>query len=398
MVNTFNRFSKNEEESYLSRLSTSDRELVKDYLKERSAIHKTLSRGRVKKILFGMAALRSLSPVDFKALTKNHTITIIDGLKKKGWSANTTRDVLSILKTFITWMVTNKISRHLTQDWIDTIVIPAMEPREITAKDLLTDEEIGKITKASSPRDRAIIMLMADCGLRPIEAGSLLLSDLEFKDNNMFVTVISEKTPGKKKIRIIPAPRAMYYVQAWIDQAPYKIEGSDLIFRSSRYDTVHDEFPPLKDDTLRWCIKHAAIRAGVTRYTRPYQLRHGTITAWFDAGLSTAEVATLSHGGPTRILEEVYFHPDRERIGEKVMARVHGVKPIETAKSNPTSRICQTCGRIYPLNVHFCTQCGPISEEGLVTLAAAKARAHGDPRYEELVSRLEKMEKELSKR
>ena len=368
MTNTFNRFSQGEEERYLSRLPPQDRELVEKFIRERSSLGKTLSRGRVKKILFSLATLRSLSPAGFGELSQDDVITILDRLKKKGWTANTTRDVIAVLKPFLKWMVVKTKAPALSLDWIDEIKIPPMESRQIRAEDLLTDQEIEKIIKAASPRDRAIISLMADAGLRPIEAGSLRFSDLEFKDNSLYVHVVSEKTPGRKKPRRIPAPRALYYVQAWIDQAPYPIGDDGPLFRSSRVSKEMDKenlgfiYPPLKDDALRWCIREAARRAGVKRYRHPYQFRHGAITRWIDAGISTAKVAKLSHGGPSRMVESVYWHGDDQAIGAELMARVHGRGPVEKAKAHPTTRVCPGCGRIYPLSVQFCTNCGPLTE------------------------------------
>lgn len=359
MNTEFNRHVKEDTETYLSHLPAPDRAHVERFIKERSSLTagKALSHGRVKKILFGLTTLRGLSPVPFGELTEDHVIDILDKLKRKGWSANTTRDVIAIFKPFLKWMVRKGQAPALSQAWIDEIRIPRMESRKIRPEDLLTEEEIEAIIKAASPRDRAIISLMADAGLRPIEAGTLRLSDLEFAGNSLYVHV-KKKTD---RTRRIPAPKAMYWVQQWIDQAPYPIEGNDLLFRSSRLQD--GEYPPLMDDTLRWCIRDAARRAGVTRYKHPYQFRHGAITRWINAGVSTAKVAKLSHGGPSRMVESVYWHGDDNEIGEELMEKVHGKDRRGKVKAAPTSRVCPGCGRIYPLSVRFCTQCGPLTED-----------------------------------
>ena len=384
MKEVFNRYTKGEEKNTLSRIPGRDRALVERFIKERSSLKKALSRGRVKKILFSLATLRALSPVPFGELTEDHVIDILDGVKKKGWTANTTRDVIAVLKPFLIWMVKKKEAPALSLAWIEEIKIPRMESRKIRPEDLLTEEEIDAIIKAASPRDRAVIALMTDAGLRPIEAGTMRFSDLEFKDNSLYVHV-KKKTD---RIRRIPAPRAMYYVQQWIDQAPYPITEDDLLFRSSRLQD--GEYPPLMDDTLRWCIREAAKRAGVARYKHPYQFRHGAITRWINAGVSTAKVAKLSHGGPSRMVESVYWHGDDEEIGEELMEKVHGRERKEKVKPHPTVRRCAICGRIYPLSVRYCATCGPLTEEAGAEERLTLAEIRKSPLYQALLADLQK--------
>ena len=261
-------------------------------------------------------------------------------------------------------MVEKREVPTLTEAWIGKIKIPRMESRKIRPEDLLTEAEINAIIKAASPRDRAVISLMADAGLRPIEAGTLRFSDLEFIQGGLYVHVGKKKTD---RIRRIPAPNARYYVQRWIDEAPYPIQGDDPLFRSSRRDDT-GEWLPLMDDTLRLAIKGAASRAGVTRYKHPYQFRHGAITRWINAGVSTAKVAKLSHGGPSRMVEEVYWHGDDDAIGQEILEKVHGAPAREKKVVNPTTRMCQVCGKIYPISVRYCETCGPLTEEARETM------------------------------
>jgi len=369
MTEVFNRYTKGEEETVLSRLPAPDRALVERFIKERSALGTPLSQGRVKKIIFSLATIRALSPVPFGQLSEDSVIEILHALKKKGWKDNTVRDVIAVMKLFLTELVKKGKAPALTMAFIDGIKIPPPPREKVRAEDLLSQDEIDAVIKAASPRDRAIISLMTDGALRPIEAATLRCDQIEFTNGTMYV-VVDAKT---KKERRIPCPVAMYYVQAWIDAAPYPIGPRDLLFRSSRFDPETGEYPSLMDDALRWCIRQAAKKAGVQRYTHPYQFRHGAITRWMDAGLSTAKVSVLSHGGPSRMVEAVYWSPDQQQIADEVMQKVHGRGPAEKVKANPTTRVCTVCGKIYPLSIQYCGTCGPLTQEAAGDLASLEA-------------------------
>lgn len=372
---------------YLDRFKPGDRELVEQFIAWRGTQQETarqLSYSRTTKIYFFLSKL----PPGFDRFTDDDITAVINETKQKKWTPNTVRDSIAILKQFSKWMVKKKKNTRLTLEAVDEIRIPTPETREIAAKDLLTTEEINLITEHATPRDKCIIQLMGDGGLRPGEAGTLRRNQLEFADGALYVHVSSKKGGKKERKRRVPAPNAREYILTWLNIAPYHIGENDLLFRSSRFNHRLGMYPPLRSDTLRAAIRGAVRRARADRYKKPYQMRHATISRWLQAGISTAKVAQLSHGGPSRVVEEVYWHPDMEAAGDEVLVKVHGRKEkSEKVVSKPTSRICQVCGRIYPLNVKYCTTCGPLTEEGKVTrdtLMRLIGQAMGEMTPEEL--------------
>ena len=349
--------------TYLSRFTPGNRKFVQQFIAWLNTTQKsgrTLSYSRERKLLYFLSKI----PLEFDKLTDEDIITLINGIKKEKWAPSTVRDAIAILKQFTKWLIRKRKNRTLTRDTIDEIQIPSSETTEIKAKDLLTIEEINQITEHASPRDKCIIQLMGDGGLRPGEAAGLRRNQLEFTDGGLFVHVSSKKGGQKERKRRVPVPNSREYILTWLNIAPYEIGENDLLFRSSRFNHMKKMYPPLRDDILRLSLRNAAARANVTRYKHPYQFRHATISRWLQAGISTAKVSQLSHGGPSRVVEMVYWHPDMEQAGDEVLAKVHGRKEkAEKIVSKPTSRVCPICGRIYPLNVRYCITCGPLTEE-----------------------------------
>lgn len=348
--NDFNRSARNCTETYFDRLG-SDADDIRQFILERTVTHgKPLSDGRVRKVLFSLSKVRELAGKPFPEWVKKDLVTAIASINNSGMKLNTRRDILAALKPFLKWM-RDEGKTSLSSDLIASIKIPPPPREKIKADALLTQDEIDAILKAASPRDRAIIALMADGGLRPIEAGGIRRDQVEFSNGTMYV-IVNAKT---KKERRIPCPVAQYYVQRWLDNAPYPIGEKDPLFRSSRM--TDGVYSPLKDDALRWCIREAARKAGVTKYRNPYQFRHGAITRWINAGVSTAKVAVFSHGGPSRMIEEVYWHPDQAEVAGEIMQKVHGRGVVEKMQV-PTTRMCGNCGRVFPMSVMFCDGCG----------------------------------------
>jgi len=389
----FNRVS-HDLDTYLSRIPDNDRELVQNFIKYRNTQQKTsrnISRGRERKIIFSLSVIRSLSPVPFASLTDSHITDIVSGIKEKGWKGNSTRDAIAICKMFLMWLADTEKAPHLTEKAVKKIPVPAIEDPNIEAKDLLTQEEVDAIIKLARPRDRAIISLLADTAARPIEIGTLTLGQCEIKDNLLHIHITSLK--GKKpRKRRIPAPNALFYLEQWINLAPYEImKDDDLLFRSLRFDKDRKEYPAIKDDVIRWCIKDAARRANVSRYRSPYQFRHRGISLWLDSGMSTAQVSLLSHGGASPIVERIYFHGDMKKAGDDLLVKIHGREKKERVIVNPTSRVCKGCGKIYPLSIQFCGTCGPLTETAKSELKTIQEIAKNQ--FQEIIAEMTPAEK-----
>jgi len=253
-------------------------------------------------------------------------------------------------------------------------------------EDRITDEEKDRMIAAcTNTRDKAIISLSWEGGLRPVEIGRLRACDVEFlEDRKTMIVYVREKT---ERTRRIPCPITMHYMKAWYNVAPYPIKDENLVFpcltpRVNENGTR--TYLGLKDDALRNQLNEIARRAGVTKYKHPYQFRHSAISRLINAGVPLPMVMEILHGGPTQMMG-VYWHASRQEIEDLVNEKVHGAPPRKrqvVSEDRITERICTTCGAMNPKEFRFCGSCGlPLTEEARADLQTATAKVEDDPRF-----------------
>lgn len=377
-----------------SRMSPADTKLVQAFIegKQNASVKneekKHFGLARERRLLQHLRVLREFSPVDYSKITNEHLLKIMPAIKNakigkdtynpilkkdgepakpkrnigtKRFSQNTYRDVIASSKMFFKWLAKNNKS-SLSRDEIDEIGIPKADERTIEDKDLLTEESRDMMIKAcQNSRDRAIISLMFEAGLRPVEIGRLTHADVEFTSNSMNIKT-AEKTGRERKI---PAPVSKMYVKAWLNDCPYDPSPDAVVFCSLTPTILPDDsrqWLPLKDDAIRRQIKTIAQNAGIKNYRKLYQFRHTAISSWINGGLPERMAMEMSHGGDTKMLR-IYYHVTHDEVERRVLA-LNGMETSEPVKKAPTALVCAGCGSKNPVTLRFCGNCGePLSEE-----------------------------------
>lgn len=121
-----------------------------------------------------------------------------DRLLADGYKVSSVRLYLTIVKKFFRWLS----SRSIYPNVADGVKLPAM-PSDEHARDALTLEESKAAIlsfKGSSEkdlRDKAIMALMLNCGLRSIEIVRLDVGDIEKRRGQWFIKVHGKARAGK---------------------------------------------------------------------------------------------------------------------------------------------------------------------------------------------------------
>lgn len=348
-------------------MSEADRNLVREFIdgkKEESTLNKKAKHfgvSRERRVLQHLRTLREFSPVDYSKITLKHMTGIMPAIEdaehdgKRRFSQNTYRDAIAVSKMFFSWMIDNE-KGSLTAKDLKKIGIPAANEHSITAEDLLTEESRDAMIRAcQNSRDRAIISLMFEAGLRPVEIGRLTFKDVEYTDASMNIKT-SEKTG---RVRKIPAPLSKVHLRAWLNDLPYEPEPDAVVFCSLTpiINANVRQWLPLKDDAIRRQIKTIAEIAGVKNYHRMYQFRHTAISSWINGGLPERMAMEMSHGGDTKMMK-IYYHVTHDEVETRVLA-MNGIGN-EPVKKAPSVQVCPACHMRNPTTVKFCGTCGSI--------------------------------------
>jgi len=177
-------------------------------------------------------------------------------------------------------------------------------PRRVI--NVLTRTEITAMeTAAPSERDRIIIRILGDCGLRASELCSLRPGDLVRHDRQAYLRVDGK---GERQ-RLVPAsPALLRRIERYVRDARPTDSPFDELFLSLRKGRS-GEYEPLTRYGIFQLIEHAAIRAGLdARKVHPHLLRHSFVTNNLRAGVSPLILAQVAGHSSMRMIEQVYSH------------------------------------------------------------------------------------------
>jgi integrase/recombinase XerD len=159
------------------------------------------------------------------------------------------------------------------------------EPQVSRREDILSDDEIERLLAAcDSRRDRLIIMLLADTGMRVSELTTLRFNCIVYgtKRSPGYLKVLPKGARGGDggvKERVIPVkPKLLRELAAYISDTGGRGPSQDRVFISKRRDVVAKDYIQLESNGLRQMLRNVADRAGIERPVYPHMFRHTFIT------------------------------------------------------------------------------------------------------------------------
>jgi integrase len=212
-----------------------------------------------------------------------------------GLAPQSRRAYIGHVRAFYKWMMTSERILSDPSVMLTRPKIPKPLPRPISEVDL------AKAMRAATPKQAAMIALMADSGLRCMEVAALLWSDVEISDGQTWIAVRNGK--GGKD-RIVPIGMA---VQRALRRHGTKTRGPVFLGRDGRQ---------LKPNSVSQIINGHLRRQGISSTAHKLRARYATQAAQV---LDTPLVALLC-GWESLETARHYVKPDRERSAKLVAA------------------------------------------------------------------------------
>ena len=212
-------------------------------------------------------------------------------LRERGLKASSIHQAYRNVKTFCRWLKRARVIRDNPIDGVDSIRTPKIipfipKPAELRA----VLGACGDTTRGK--RARAMVLCMADAGLRSAEVRHLLLEHLDLHEGTVLVR-------GGKGLKDRTAPISPPTIRAikeyLLDRGD--VGGEDYVFVGRRG-------RPLGARHLIAIMHRLSRRAGIpeNRWLFPHSLRHLALTSWVKAGMPVEKVqlaAGHSHIGTT---------------------------------------------------------------------------------------------------
>lgn len=243
--------------------------------------------------------------------------------------------------------------------WVARLKLERIESM-VQPSDLLTQQEVDRLlASCRHPRNRALIAVMLDSGMRVGALASIRVKGIEF--NNCGAVIYISKTSRSKKNMApkgLPITWSTGYLNQWISIHPLKDDPEAPLWT-----TINEPYQPLSYKTIRATIQNIAENAGIKRRVNPHAFRHRAITSWILDGLSEQEVKHRAgwSRGSTQMFK-IYANFTDEEINSRIFEK-YGLKTDELRQVILTR--CPRCHAVLAPEAKACHQCALILDVGL---------------------------------
>ena len=264
-----------------------------------------------------------------------------------------------------------RYAEHTELGWDEEVVIGkiATADETIDPSKLLTDEEIDAMLKAASEgrnaaRDKAIMAMLRDSGMRVGALCNLRVGDIEFTESAGEYTV-QNLTGNKEAQGTRPFTWSRAMLINWLDVHPMADDDTAPLFLKSRDDNiVLGKGDALSTAAVRKMLYASADRAAIDidhERVKPHNWRDTTIAEWKLDGLSDQQIKHRSHHVENSDMLSRYGPLEDQEMNESILEH-YGIE--EGTARTPDLDQCPQCATSIRDTARFCPQCGLAFDDG----------------------------------
>lgn len=184
---------------------------------------------------------------------------------------------------------------------------PQLPRCEDAPRDALTRAEIQQLEDAkTAERDKLIVRIFADCGLRLDELTQLTPNSILRTGRQGFLRVLGKR--GRTRDVPVP-PQLLRRIERHIQSRPDE-RSSDRIFLTLRRGTTGD-YMALSQHGVEEVVTDAAKRAGMQKRVYPHLLRHSWMTEMVRSGMHPFQLSVIAGASP-QVIAKHYTHLTRD--------------------------------------------------------------------------------------
>lgn len=321
-------------------------ELILKFIKKLFA--EGLSKPRIVKYANHLKVLSEKMGKNFMEVNKEDIITYLSDLERSKYSTYTKKDYKVVLKRFFHFLG----KEELVKDVKTTI----KENRKKLPEEILTQAEVKKMIEAADhPRNRVIIAVLYEGGLRIGELASLKIKNIAFDEHGAVLKVCGKT--GERMVRVVGSASL---ISQWLQMHPRRDDKEAPLWvnLSSNYKKEGITYQGIRQN-----LKRIAEKAGVKKNITPHIFRHSRATH-LARHLTEAEMNVYFGWVQGSDMPATYVHLSGRDVDDKIL-QVEGVKTKEQQKDDELKPIeCPRCQYINsPVN-RYCGRCGTVLDEG----------------------------------
>lgn len=356
----------------LKKLGTPNSNKVLDCYRERSL--SGWATATQVKYLDKMSNILKWVDKDFNDLTKEDVLKFMEKNVKNNpkYSEETKATHIKIFKKFMQWLKGYEDKDYPPEvSWLR--VGSNNRKRHKNPEDMLNDNDITKLVNvAEHPRDKALVMTLAESGCRIGELLTLTKKKICFDDKGAYF-LVDGKT-GTRRVRVV---NSTPYLHDWLDVHPDR-DKADAPLWTNR-GNMKDIAKEIRDGqhegiyNLEWqynltypatrqLLRRLAKKAGITKPINPHNFRHSRATALGAAGISGVIMNEVMGWVQGSKVSATYLHISGKQVDEILLPSMYGLPKNIVAEEKPKMFPikCIECGELNQHTAKRCKKCNNI--------------------------------------
>lgn len=295
--------------------------------------------------------LKAVGNKDIKALTKDEVMKAIAIVERSAYSPKTKSNIKISVKTFYKHIAGNDEFYPEQVRWIKAALKNA---KRVLPEDILSEEEVLKILEAArEDRDKALIAVLFDSGIRVGELLTLRIKDVDLESRPAHLRV-----DGKTGMRQIPIMFSVPYLGRYLDNCKGERKNTDYLWE--RYGRWAATNKALDRAGVVKILKVAATRAGVTKKVNPHAFRHARAT-YYACRLTEQQLKQFFGWTAESRMASTYVHLSGRDLDNSVL-QVNGYEVQELKQPKLQSKVCPKCRTVNGAEMMWCGRCGSALE------------------------------------
>ena len=299
--------------------------------------------------------LKVVGQKDVLKLKKEDVTRAVAAIERTDYSAKTKQSILVVIKTLFKHFLGDDDFYPEQVRWIRTTM---KSSNRVLPEDILTEKDVLKmIDVANTPRDRALISLLYDSGIR---IGELL--EMKTKDVDLNTEPVHIRVNGKTGMRKVPITFSAKYLGMYLELDKDR-KGTDPLWNMKG--SWSNNNSSLDRSGVVKVLRVAAKKAGIEKRVNPHAFRHARAT-YYANRLTEQQLKVYFGWTGGSNMASTYVHLSGRDIDNAILM-ANGLKPIEeNDKPVLTERTCSRCQSSNAISAVYCSRCGAALEMSTV--------------------------------
>ena len=314
-----------------------------DFMKARG-----LSDNTIAKNLYCISTfLKAIGGKDLMKLTKDDIMMAMGKVEGSAYSPKTKQNIKVSVKALYKHLLGEDEFYPPIIRWISTGL---KESKRVMPEDILTEEDVLKILDAGkTERDKALISMLFDSGVRVGELLNMKIKDVDLDSNPAHIVVT-----GKTGMRRIPILFSVPYVADYLNKAKATRRPVDYLWE--RYGKWAPANKALDRAGVAIMLKMAAARAGIEKPINPHAWRHARAT-YYANRLTEQQLKMFFVWTGGSKMAATYVHLSGRDLDNGVL-QANGQKVQELQQPKLQAKVCPRCRTTNGAEMMYCGRCG----------------------------------------